>query len=155
MATSRAQLCPRGYGRTSYHISETVQMGLVPIHVYADEPWVPYPDTVFPQLGFATSLKGLYGLLARLAVPGAVADLSSKEAAALKYAASHFSLPGVMEQVALFMRHPRGTQSDLRCAKLPKDPRAETFPEETWTASLKGANDKSVDVQRASFLDSR
>ena len=34
MADSRLSLSPRGYGRTSYHLVETLQMGLLPIHVY-------------------------------------------------------------------------------------------------------------------------
>ena len=33
MAASRASLAPRGFGRTSYHLMETLQMGLLPVYV--------------------------------------------------------------------------------------------------------------------------
>ena len=152
MALSRLQLCPRGYGRTSYHVAEALQLGLAPVQVYADAPWLPYPDTVFPLLGYATALPGLGALLARLAAPDTLAELEAKEAAARTFAASHFSLAGAMDQVARFLAHPGGTQSDLRCTKLPPSPRAETFPEPTWASSLEGANDKALDVHLASLL---
>ena len=44
MANSQTSLVPRGFGRTAYHLVETLQMGLVPIYVYDDIPWVPYAD---------------------------------------------------------------------------------------------------------------
>ena len=153
MASSRVSLCPRGYGRTSYHLSEAIQMGLVPVHVWLDQPWVPYPDTIFPAVGYSTNVEGLYGLLAKLGGvthAGAAADLMAKEAAALKYAESHFTYKGVLEQIALFMMKPSasvGTSkvswgSDLRCVPLPKDPRAEKYAESLWANSLPGANGK-------------
>lgn len=33
MADSFASMCPRGFGRTAYHLMETLQQGLVPVHV--------------------------------------------------------------------------------------------------------------------------
>jgi len=59
MAQSRFSLCPRGFGRSSYHVAETPQLGLVPIHVYSDRPWLPYERT-FESCGFATSVFGLH-----------------------------------------------------------------------------------------------
>ena len=47
MAESKFSLCPRGYGRTFYHVVETsLHMGLIPIHVYhkGDRPCLPYED---------------------------------------------------------------------------------------------------------------
>jgi hypothetical protein len=152
MASSRAQLCPRGYGRTSYHVAEAIQMGLAPIHVYTDFPWVPYHDTIFPQLGYTAQLANLSALLDHLKAPDSLAELKAKEAAALKYSQSHFSLAGAMTQVARFMLDPGGTQSDLRCRLLPKDCRGVSFPEQMWTSTLSGASDKSFDVRAESFL---
>jgi|GEM_PF-6698298 len=152
MASSRAQLCPRGYGRTSYHVAEAIQMGLVPVHLYTDTPWVPYHDTVYPQLGYVAELANLSSLLDHLKAPASMAELEAKEAAAMKYSQSHFSLAGVMTQVARFMLDPGGMQSDLRCQPLPKDCRDELTPEQTWTSGLSGANDKKNDVRAESFL---
>ena len=55
-----------GFGRNSYHVAETLQRGLVPIHVYSDRPWLPY-ERIFESCGFATSVFGLPWLLWRLA----------------------------------------------------------------------------------------
>jgi hypothetical protein len=58
MADSQSSLVPRGFGRTAYHLMETLQMGLVPIYVYDDTPWVPYAD-LFQDLGYVTQVKHL------------------------------------------------------------------------------------------------
>ena len=58
MAASRASLCPRGFGRASYHLMEALQMGLLPIHVYSDEPWLPYAR-VFARIGLASNLRSV------------------------------------------------------------------------------------------------
>mmetsp|Transcript_27170 Transcript_27170/g.76402 ORF Transcript_27170/g.76402 Transcript_27170/m.76402 type:complete len:652 (-) Transcript_27170:71-2026(-) len=58
MSKSCFSFCPRGYGRTSYHVVETWQMGLIPIHVYSDIPWIPYRDLVQrEQLAVVLSFK--------------------------------------------------------------------------------------------------
>src|SRR5690606_4276283 len=36
-------LCPRGYGKTSFRLYESMQMGCVPVYIY-DDPWLPYTD---------------------------------------------------------------------------------------------------------------
>ena len=66
MGQSRFSLCPRGFGRSSYHVAETVQLGLIPIHVYSDRPWIPYAH-LFDSVGFATNVFGLPRLVWRLA----------------------------------------------------------------------------------------
>ena len=93
-------------------------MGLVPVYVYSDVPWVPYAD-LFPRVGFVANLTSLPALLRELAVTPP-AELRRREALALRLAESHFSAEGVMRQIALFLR---GGASDLRCAALPPTPR--------------------------------
>ena len=143
MAESRLSLCPRGYGRTSYHISETVQMGLVPVHVWLDEPWVPYADTVFPKVGYTASLEDLVPLFSLLSSPDAASEIEEKEANALKYRSSHFTYAGVLNQIERFLLNPSasfpgggGQGSDLRCTRLPSTSRAAEFPEPKWADSL-------------------
>ncbi|KAH8043888.1 hypothetical protein JL722_14968 [Aureococcus anophagefferens] len=71
MADSRFSLCPRGFGRSSYHVAETINLGLVPIHVYSDTPWLPYPER-FADVGFNASIDGFADLLDALhALPDA------------------------------------------------------------------------------------
>jgi len=134
MARSRLQMCPRGFGRTSYHLAEAIQMGLAPVHVWLDRPWVPYPDTVYPRLGYDTDVFGVFPLLFRLsglaqvegenrvnqgkseshivdtrmmeALDVAVRELERKEAYAVSVRDSHFSSAGVIDQIAKFLMRP-------------------------------------------------
>ena len=66
MAESRTSLVPRGNGRTSFHLAETLHMGLVPIYVYSDTPWLPYRAERFSDVGFSIALAELPALLQRL-----------------------------------------------------------------------------------------
>jgi len=36
-------LCPRGYGKTSFRINESLNLGAIPVYIY-DEPWIPFED---------------------------------------------------------------------------------------------------------------
>ena len=136
MADSHASLCPRGWGRSSYHLAETVQMGRVPIYVYSDVPWVPYERLFRQRLGYVTDLAGLPMLLTRLAdaanasspprgeIGGEIAaaaesarDLARRERTAARLRGSHFTLGGVMQQIQSWMLDP--ARSDLQCQRLP------------------------------------
>jgi hypothetical protein len=44
IARSRYSLCPRGFGRTSFRLSEAMHLGSVPVYIHAGDPWVPYLD---------------------------------------------------------------------------------------------------------------
>lgn len=116
MAESRFSLVPRGYGRTAYHLMEALQMGLVPVHVYSDIPWVPYADLFRQELGFVTDLHGLDQLIAGQLERMTTADLRQRERRIVELRTSHFSFEGALEQIKLFLN---GGDSDLRCQKLP------------------------------------
>eukprot|EP00669_Euglena_mutabilis_P006731 TRINITY_DN2235_c0_g1_i1.p1 TRINITY_DN2235_c0_g1~~TRINITY_DN2235_c0_g1_i1.p1 ORF type:complete len:151 (+),score=16.00 TRINITY_DN2235_c0_g1_i1:559-1011(+) len=49
MADSRVSLVPRGWGRTAYHLAETIQMGLIPVYIYSDRAMGAVPPD-FPPL---------------------------------------------------------------------------------------------------------
>ena len=119
MANSRVSLCPRGYGRSSYHLAETIQMGRVPIHIYSDIAWVPYEKLFRRQLGFVVPISRLPSLLQWLsnASSNATDELARRERYAKKLRESHFTLAGVLSQVSRFMLNPR--ISDLQCRRLP------------------------------------
>lgn len=126
MVSSRMSLVPRGNGRTSFHLAETLHLGLVPIYVYSDTPWIPY-EHLFPGIGFSVQLNGLPDLIKRLNDHSQQnsSDFNQKlvafEAQALAFAHSHFSILGVLQQIGLFLVSP--DKSDLRCRALPRTPR--------------------------------
>ena len=121
MADSRFSLAPRGFGRTAFHIVECMQMGLIPIHLYADIPWIPYAD-LFPQLGFVNHYdRGFTALLAQLQSLTAQ-QIVDRETRIVELRDSHFSLEGVMDQIRRFLLN---QENDLRCQKLPATVRDE------------------------------
>ena len=126
MIDSYASLCPRGYGRTSYHLVETLQQGLVPIHLYSDVPWVPYAD-LYNEVGFSTNLQGLPRLLERLKAqsPEMWARMETR---AIELRESHYTMQGIMDQIQRFMQPgDRASRSDLRCQALPDTIRHASF----------------------------
>jgi len=69
-------------------------MGLIPIHVYLDVPWVPYPS-LYEELGFSTDLEGLPKLLERIAkMP--LKELKERERRIEEVAFSHFTREGTL-----------------------------------------------------------
>ena len=127
MIDSYASLCPRGFGRTSYHLVETLQQGLVPVHVYSDVPWVPYAD-LYTEVGFSTNLQGMPQLLEQLKAlsPETWARMENR---AVELRESHFTTQGVMDQIQRFMQPggDRTSRSDLRCQALPETIRDISF----------------------------
>mmetsp|Transcript_166196 Transcript_166196/g.403777 ORF Transcript_166196/g.403777 Transcript_166196/m.403777 type:complete len:436 (-) Transcript_166196:65-1372(-) len=114
MLSSRFSLVPRGFGRTSYHLAEALQMGVIPIHVYIDQPWIPYPRA-YEKLGLATTVEGLPAVMERL-MRLSDAEVEQLEARVVKFAESHYSLQGMTKQIASFLA---GGSSDLVCQRLP------------------------------------
>ena len=120
MDNSMANLCPRGFGRSSYHLAEVIQMGRVPIHIYddGDIPWLPYERLFRRDIGFATTLSGLPALLRRLERNHSNPDeLARRERAISRLRATHFTFEGAMDQIAKFMLAPH--LADLQCRRLP------------------------------------
>ena len=97
-------------------------MGRVPIHVYSDEPWVPYERLFRQRLGYVTTVDDLPGLLRRLnnasRRAATHAEVTRRERSAMRLRRSHFTLGGVLEQLARFMQDPQ--RSDLQCRTLPR-----------------------------------
>jgi len=116
MCNSKVSLCPRGYGRTAFHLVETLQMGLIPVHVYLDIPWVPYRH-LFESIGFSTDVPGLPALLKRLQNM-TDSELEQMEARGLQLRESHFTVEGMLRQVSSFLTGRNGG-GDLRCQRLP------------------------------------
>jgi hypothetical protein len=122
MADSKFSLCPRGFGRTSYHLMETLQMGLIPIQVYLtkDQSWIPYSKVLLRHnLTFATDLEGLPDLLAQLELLGDD-QLEAMESKIVRLREAYFTWEGVMRHIHNFMLG--NGKSDLICQRLPETP---------------------------------
>ena len=114
-ANSKVSLCPRGLGRTSYRLFEILHLGLIPIHVYYDIPWLPYPD-LYHKIGFSTDLEGLPKLLKKINDMD-LQELERMEERIRSFKATHFTYEAVLNQISVFMKN---GGSDLRCQKLPE-----------------------------------
>jgi hypothetical protein len=118
MTRSRFSLAPRGFGRTSYHLNEILQMGLIPIHVYDDMPWIPYAD-LFHEVGFTVNLDDLAALVLRLhRMP--IEGIEAMEARVAALRQSHFLTDGILTQIDNYLQ---GQPNDLRCQTCPRERR--------------------------------
>ena len=111
---SKVSLCPRGYGRTAFHLFEILQLGLVPVHVYLDIPWVPYSD-LYKTIGFSTAVKGLPELMRKINDTD-LQDLERMEEKIKALRSTHFTNEGLLDQISMFMKN---EGSDLRCQTVP------------------------------------
>lgn len=123
MWDSQYSLAPRGFGRTSYHLMEILQSGLIPIHVYKEVPWIPYA-TLYreKQWGYQTTIEGLPTfvdtlLSSRQTESNDLAEVEERELRIASYRESHFTTQGVLEQIRLFLLN--DIRSDLECTALP------------------------------------
>jgi len=115
MAYSQFVLCPRGYGRTSFHLAETIQMGRIPIYVYSDVAWVPYAD-MFAKIGYVSQIDEVADLAKKLKTEVSEDQIMKMEKVLEEIAPTHFTMPGMMNQISGFMT---AHKSDLRCQALP------------------------------------
>jgi hypothetical protein len=118
MRNSRWSLVPRGFGRTAYHLMETLQMGLVPVYVYYDVPWVPYME-LFREIGYVTDASSLPDLITNHLLNATWDEIRDRERRIEALRTSHFSPEGAMEQIGYFLI---GKTNDLRCQELPPSP---------------------------------
>jgi Exostosin family len=119
MRNSRFSLVPRGFGRTAYHLMETVQMGLIPVYIYRpkDASWIPYAN-VFDSIGYSASsdepsMRDLVTKLQHVSNE----EIERRERRIESFIASHFSYNGTIAQIRQFLL---GQSNDLVCQPLPK-----------------------------------
>lgn len=117
MGDSRVSFAPRGFGRTSFHMAEAWQMGLLPVHVFTDQAWIPYAD-LYDQVGFKTKLEELPQMLEKLMAISAK-ELREMEAKVVEMRQTHFTTEGVLSRILQFMVGDV-SNSDLRCQRLPR-----------------------------------
>ena len=122
MDNSKYSLCPRGFGRTSYHVMETLQMGYIPIQIYSDIPWLPYHELFQEKgIGYSISTNEASFYLRTLLSKTTNEELQRKEDLIRQLRDSHFTIDGIMNQISKFMLG--DPSSDLRCVPLPNSVR--------------------------------
>lgn len=75
MNNSLFSLCPRGYGKTSFRIYESLMCKSIPVYIY-DDPWIPYFDK-FEDYGILCDIKDVNNLYNRLCNMN-ILEISSK-----------------------------------------------------------------------------
>ncbi|KAK9172118.1 Exostosin family protein [Cryptosporidium meleagridis] len=58
---STFHLCPRGFGRTSFRLYESVQLGTIPIYIWDDVNWIPYGN-LMERLGIVIHISQIEDL---------------------------------------------------------------------------------------------
>lgn len=62
MERSIFSLCPRGYGKTSFRINESLNLGSIPVYIY-DDPWIPFYDEIdFSKYGVLIHESNLHNI---------------------------------------------------------------------------------------------
>jgi hypothetical protein len=121
MAQSKFSLVPRGFGRTAYHLVETIQMGLIPIYIYLrnDIPWLPYKTMYHKQIGYTTDFESTPSFVKQMLQRLTPDKIRQREQTIVSLRHSHFSINGILRQIYYFMISP--AKSDLECQVLPRN----------------------------------
>ena len=120
--TSKAILCPRGYGRNSFRLTETLQLGLIPIYVYDDVCWLPYYDSInWSSFSLVVRLNQTNYRQVAVQIRDFVKGMSSERRSGMQQRIrslydSHFTMAGAFSQVELFLTG-GFRASHLRCAQ--------------------------------------
>jgi len=124
MADTMLNLAPRGYGRSSFRLTEAIQMGRVPVYVYDDMEWLPYrgsPASVASSIGYSVRFDEFLHWCG-----SSVADVLRRQDTSayqrklrrlLSVRDSHYTYAGVVQHIRLFLCDP--LSSDLRCERHP------------------------------------
>lgn len=113
---SKAVLCPRGYGRNSYRLSEVIQLGFIPVQLYSDIRWVPYYDSInWSSFGFSCHISE-FGEIFEQIKKLTKEDVERMRKRAREVGVTHFSFNGTITQILKFLKG-GFRESDLRCAK--------------------------------------
>lgn len=95
-------LCPRGYGKSSFRMYESLQLGAIPVYIHDDgDPWSPFMDELdwseFSVLIPASQISSIDSRLKSIvAQEGKVDSMKRKGKEVWE---SHFTLPGFYNQI--------------------------------------------------------
>lgn len=119
---SKAILCPRGYGRTTSRVIESLQLGYIPIYVYDDVIYLEYYNSIkWEEIGFIARIDRVSGVdesdkiidFIRSLTPEKVRRMRTKIKSMYN---THFTTQASMRQIKLFLKY-GFARSDLRCSE--------------------------------------
>lgn len=119
---SKTILCPRGLGRNTYRLTETLQLGYIPIYLYDDFIWLPYFNSIhWEKIGFIARIDPSKNISEIPKIIKFVNSLSINKIKEMsKYIISlhdtHFTFQATLNQIKLFLKY-GFLKSDLRCIK--------------------------------------
>ncbi|KAK8878490.1 hypothetical protein M9Y10_005265 [Tritrichomonas musculus] len=113
-------MSPRGYARGCFRTAEIFQLGMVPVMIFDDFPWVPYWNSSFPwkDVGFVYLRKEI-PQMAKMVKEISQKRIKFMRSVILKYRNSHFTLNATLKQIEMFMKY-GFAMSDLRCTQFYK-----------------------------------
>jgi len=110
-------LAPRGYGRSTWKLMESLQLGRVPVVIYDDIPWLPYTNEVrWSKFAFVVSNERTTELPGLLSAINHTQYLIMRDNM-LSLRHSHFIPEGTIKKVFSFIRAPHA--SAISCRSLP------------------------------------
>jgi hypothetical protein len=116
-ARSKTVLCPRGFGRTSYRLGEVLQMGLIPIYIYSDFPWLPYYDSInWSTIGYSAKVDEVVMTLTRVKANLTIERVWRMQQRIRSLYRTHWTPTGILAQIFNLLNVGFGG-SDLRCAR--------------------------------------
>lgn len=110
-------MSPRGYARGCFRTAEILQLGMIPVMIFDDYPWVPYMNSSFPwkDVGFIYLRKEI-PQMAKMVKEISQKRINFMRSVILKYRNSHFTLNATLNQIDMFMKY-GFAMSDLRCTQ--------------------------------------
>lgn len=113
-------MSPRGYARGCFRTAEILQLGMIPVMIFDDYPWVPYINSSFPwkDVGFVYLRKEI-PQMAKMVKEISQKRIKYMRSVILKYRNSHFTLNATLNQIEMFMKY-GFAMSDLRCTQFYK-----------------------------------
>jgi hypothetical protein len=120
MESSVTSLAPRGHGRTSFRLYESIQKGILPIYVYDDIEWIPYLGTnaSLHNFGFSISIREVESKFEEIRRLLTADEIQRRRNYMISLRRSHYSYEGMMKQIGLYIKFGPAV-SDLRCNVLP------------------------------------
>ena len=108
---SRVILSPRGFGIGCWRTYEVLQSGFIPVIIYDDVPWIPYPNLPWNEMSIINGIDHLDDIYS------AIESIDEKKRQKMRKVIlehrHYLTYEGVMEQIALFMFG----KGELRCTK--------------------------------------
>ena len=106
-------LAPRGVGRTSFRLTEIIQIGRIPIYVHYFDPWIPYHGSVidYHTIGYMSTFDELETLIKRLSKISLMEIQEKLER--VKIARVYYTYEGLFEEIDEFIRDPMGPTGEI------------------------------------------